>query len=157
MMAVIGGIRNIRGEMGIAPSLKIEAVVCCVTAEKAMEINAVAPYICNLARLKSFSCSHEGHPPAQAASALEAELEIYVPLAGIIDFELETARLTKEIGKAQKELAQVEKKLANKKFLAKAPPEVVAKERGKQEELAAKAAKFSSGLEKIRQLAAAGR
>ena len=154
MMAVIGGVRNIRGEMGIAPSLKVEAVVCCATAETAAKINATAPYICNLARLKSFICNHGGQPPAQAASALEAEMEIYVPLAGIIDFNLETARLTKELGKAEKELAQVEKKLANEKFLAKAPAEIVTKEKAKQKELAAKTAKVSDSLEKIRQLAA---
>jgi valyl-tRNA synthetase len=91
---------------------------------------------------------------AQIASALEAEMEIYVPLAGIIDFELETTRLNKELAKAQKELAQVEKKLANEKFLAKAPAEVVAKEKAKQEALAAKAAKVTNSLEKIRQMAA---
>ena len=153
-MAVVNGIRNIRGEMGIAPSLKVAAVVCCSTAEAAEEINAAAPYIRNLARLDSFSCSHDGQPPAQAASALAADMEIYVPLAGIIDFDLETARLTKELGKAEKELAQVEKKLANEKFLAKAPEAVVAKEKGKQEELAAKVSKCNEGLEKIRRLAA---
>ncbi|MCD6152191.1 MAG: class I tRNA ligase family protein, partial [Deltaproteobacteria bacterium] len=156
-MTVIGGVRNIRGEMGLPPSLKVEAIVCCATAETAAEINAAAPYIRNLGRLKSFTCSHGGQPPAQAASALEAEMEIYVPLAGIIDFELETARLNKELGKAEKELAQVEKKLANEKFLAKAPAEVVAKEKAKQEELTAKAAKVSDNLEKIRELAAADR
>ncbi|MEA2108627.1 MAG: valine--tRNA ligase [Pseudomonadota bacterium] len=156
-MAVIGGVRNIRGEMELPPSLKVEAIVCCATAETADEINAAAPYIRNLGRLKSFSCSHGGKPPAQAASTLEAEMEIYVPLAGIIDFELETTRLNKELAKAQKELAQVEKKLANEKFLAKAPAEVVAKEKAKQEELASKAAKVTDSLEKIMQLAAADR
>ncbi len=154
IMAVIGGVRNIRGEMNIAPSLKVEAIVCCTADDTAAEINAAAPYICNLARLKSFTCNHGGQPPAQAASALEAEMEIYVPLAGIIDFDLEAARLTKELGKAEKELAQVEKKLANKKFLAKAPAEVVTKEKARREELAAKTAKVSDSLEKIRQLAA---
>jgi valyl-tRNA synthetase len=153
-MAVVNGIRNIRGEMGIAPSLKVEAVVRCSTAEATEEINNAAPYIRNLARLKSFNCSHDGQPPAQAASALVAGMEIYVPLAGIIDFELETARLTKELGKAEKELAQVEKKLANEKFLAKAPEAVVVKEKAKQAELAAKVSKCNEGLEKIRRLAA---
>ena len=153
-MAVVNGIRNIRGEMGIAPSLKVEAVVRCSTAEATEEINNAAPYIRNLARLKSFNCSHDGQPPAQAASALVAGMEIYVPLAGVIDFELETARLTKELGKAEKELAQVEKKLANEKFLAKAPEAVVVKEKAKQAELAAKVSKCNEGLEKIRRLAA---
>ena len=153
-MAVVNGIRNIRGEMGIAPSLKVEAVVRCSTAEATEEINNAAPYIRNLARLKSFNCSHDGQPPAQAASALVAGMEIYVPLAGIIDFELETARLTKELGKAEKELAQVEKKLANEKFLAKAPEAVVVKEKAKQAELAAKVSKCNEGLGKIRRLAA---
>ncbi|MBN2332133.1 MAG: valine--tRNA ligase [Deltaproteobacteria bacterium] len=155
VMAVIGGIRNIRGEMGIAPSQKMTAMVRSTAPETIVTIETAEPSIRNLARLQSFSILKDNEPvPAKAASALAAGVEIYVPLAGLIDFELETTRLTKELNKAIKELAQVEKKLANEKFLANAPEDVVLKEKGKQEELAAKAAKFRESLEKIQQLAA---
>ena len=155
VMAVIGGVRNIRGEMGIAPSQKMTAVVRSDVPETIAAIEAASPYIRNLARLQSFSCLKENDPvPAKAASTLAAGVEIYVPLAGLIDFDLETARLTKELKKATKELGQIEKKLANEKFLANAPEDVVLKEKGKQEEMAAKVAKFGENLEKIQQLAA---
>ncbi len=151
---IIGGIRNIRGEMGLSPSLKVEVAINCPSAALTAEIEASIPYIVNLARLRSCRCGHRLAPPPQAASTLAGGVEIHVPLAGLIDFDRETARLAKELQKAEKELGQVEKKLANDKFLAKAPATVVEKEKAKREELAARADKFAANLEKIRRLAA---
>jgi len=56
-------------------------------------------------------------------------LEIFLPLEGILDFQEETRRLQKEIGKLEPELARAKKKLTNEDFLGRAPAEVVAKER----------------------------
>jgi valyl-tRNA synthetase len=66
-------------------------------------------------------------------------VEIYVPLAGLIDIDRELARLKKELEAVEKELKRVEGKLGNESFLAKAPAEVVEKERAKEAELAGKA------------------
>jgi valyl-tRNA synthetase len=69
--------------------------------------------------------------------ALCGELEIRVPMAGVIDIDQELVRLDKEITKYESELARLEGKLNNKAFVERAPPEVVAAELQKQEQAAA--------------------
>ena len=64
-------------------------------------------------------------------TAVAGGVEIYLPLKGLIDVEKETARLAKDLEGLTKEIARTEGKLANEKFVAKAPAEVVAKEREK--------------------------
>ena len=67
-----------------------------------------------------------------SATSLVDQMEILVPMAGLIDKDAETSRLHKEIDKLQKDLARIEGKLSNPKFVDKAPAEVVDKEREKQ-------------------------
>jgi len=69
--------------------------------------------------------------------ALCGELEIRVPMAGVIDIDQELVRLDKEINKYESELARLEGKLNNKAFVERAPAEVVVAERQKQEQAAA--------------------
>ncbi len=64
-------------------------------------------------------------------SMLAGSIEIYLPLAGMIDIEKELGRLDKEIEQAWQEIERVQKKLANQNFVTRAKPEVVAKERNK--------------------------
>lgn len=70
-----------------------------------------------------------------------------MPLAGLVDFEQEKARLAKELKKVEKDFAGVSKKLGNQKFLAKAPAEIIAKEEGKHAELSLKLEKLKSSLQ----------
>ncbi|MBN2231981.1 MAG: valine--tRNA ligase [Deltaproteobacteria bacterium] len=153
VMGIITGIRNIRGEMGIAPGQRIRAKLNCADEGIAAGVRAMEPFLTILARLESLECGANTAPPAQSAAAVAPGVEIYVPLAGLVDFAKETARLEKEIAKAGKELQQVEGKLGNTGFLARAPAEVVAKERGKQAELQGKLDTFRESLEKLRRLA----
>jgi len=69
------------------------------------------------------------HVPQSAKSIIGADLEVVVPLAGLIDIDAERARIKKELGKTAKEIAFVEGKLNNKKFIERAPADVVEKER----------------------------
>ena len=71
-------------------------------------------------------------------AAVNSGVEVYLPLKGLIDVELETARLNKEKTGLEKEMKRVSGKLSNQNFLAKAPAEVVAKEKAKAEEYTAK-------------------
>ena len=70
-----------------------------------------------------------------SATALVGDMEILVPMAGLIDKDAELARLNKEAEKLQKELMKVKGKLNNEKFVSKAPEEVVAKEKSRLEEM----------------------
>jgi valyl-tRNA synthetase len=91
-----------------------------------------------------------------AASAVVRELELFVPLEGILDFKEESNRLKKEIGKLEPELARSQKKLANKTFLARAPEDVVAKEEDKFERLGGKLNKLQTQLERLMKISGGG-
>ncbi len=82
------------------------------------------------------------------------DVEIYLPLAGLIDFAEEDRRLTKEMDKIGKDLTTAQRKLANEDFMAKAPAEVVAKEKERVQTLTEKMAKLKSHKEKIKALTA---
>ncbi len=81
-------------------------------------------------------------------------MEIYLPLAGLIDFAEEDRRLTKELDKISKDLTTAQRKLANEDFMAKAPADVVTKEKEKVQTLTEKLAKLKSHKEKIKALTA---
>ena len=74
------------------------------------------------------------HLPQSAKAIVGADLEVVMPLMGLVDIDAERERIRKELTKSDKEIAFVSKKLANEKFLARAPDEVVEKERHRLEE-----------------------
>jgi valyl-tRNA synthetase len=87
--------------------------------------------------------------PEQAMSLLAGPIEIYLPLAGMLDIGKELERLDKEIAQAQQEIARLQGKLANEAFVSRARPEVVEKER---EKLAAQEARIGKLLERRAEL-----
>jgi valyl-tRNA synthetase len=103
-----------------------------------------------LARLKSLSVSAAPERPRASATAVARGVTIYVRLDGVIDFAREIERLQKELGKIDKELASVVKKLNNQDFMAKAPAEVVAKVNAQQREWMDRQQKLQANLEKIK-------
>ncbi len=124
---IINSIRNIRGEMNIPPSKKIKAFI---------KSSAVAQhqvdYIKKLAKVEDLNVDEKMQRPKGSASAVLKHCEIYIPLEGLIDLDVERARLQKEISRIQGSLARIEKKLANEKFINNAAPEIVEKERNKK-------------------------
>jgi valyl-tRNA synthetase len=87
--------------------------------------------------------------PSGSTRIVLPDAEIYVPLAGLIDLDSEIARLRGELSSTQAELVQVEAKLANEQFLARAPEAVVEKERGKQEEFRRKRDRLQANLDSL--------
>ncbi|MEX2470468.1 MAG: valine--tRNA ligase [Pseudohongiellaceae bacterium] len=135
LKGIIVAIRNVRGEMDISPAKAIPVYLRHGDEEDQKRLEAYRPYLAKLAKLESIDwLATDAEAPA-AATALHGKLEILVPLAGLIDVAAEQTRLEKEIGKLEGALKGVNNKLANEKFTNKAPAEVVAREREKQEEL----------------------
>ena len=99
-----------------------------------------------LARLEDIEAGAGVHAPKASASDVVQGCQIIVPLKGNVDLATEVARLDKEMGKIQKGLEMVEKKLSNENFVARAKPEFVASERARGAELADSLAK----LEKLK-------
>jgi valyl-tRNA synthetase len=149
---IITGIRNIRGEMNIAPAASLKVMVHEKDAAKTSRIEKNDALIVNLAKLESFSVTQPGEKPKTAATALVGSATVFVSLEGIVDLSKEAARLKKDIGKIEKELASISKKLNNQEFISKAPEHVVQKVRGKAKALVEKQEKLQSNLSKIKEI-----
>jgi valyl-tRNA synthetase len=150
LIEVISAIRNVRGEMGIPPGMALEAVIHATDAGARATLETHRETVVNLARLKSLSVSAAPERPRASATAVARGVTIYVRLEGVIDFAREIERLQKELGKIDKELASVVKKLNNQDFMAKAPAEVVAKVNAQQREGVDRRQKLQANLEKIK-------
>jgi len=149
VMEVIKGIRNIRGEMNVAPGKQIPAVLDC-KSETAVDVVAEGEgYIRALAKLNDLHFGMAVERPEQVATQVAGEIEILLPLAELINVEEEKKRLQKEIAKVEKDVAMFSKKLENESFLAKAPPEILDKNRSKLQEVREKRAILQESLNKI--------
>ncbi|BET58451.1 valine--tRNA ligase [Geobacter sp. 60473] len=153
VMEVIRGIRNIRGEMDVAPSREIAAILSCGSAESLHLLKRNEVYVMSLARLSDLAIGQELERPADAAIQVAGDVEIAVPLKGLVNVEEEEKRLLKEIGKLDKEIEMFGRKLENPSFVERAPADVVAKEREKLAEVTQKKDVLLASLEKIRKLA----
>ncbi|MDP1990959.1 MAG: valine--tRNA ligase [Syntrophales bacterium] len=155
IMDVITRIRNIRGEMNIAPSLKLKAALAALADDLRATLEKGRGYITNLANLETLSIAGEMVEPKGAATAVAGPVHVYVFLAGVIDVAGEENRLRKEITKVDKDLAFVSRKLANPEFLAKAAESVVKKEQEKARELKEKRAALDAALTRLAALSKA--
>ncbi|HMB20197.1 MAG TPA: valine--tRNA ligase, partial [Spirochaetota bacterium] len=132
---IVYRIRNIRGEMNIPPDKKASVVLKTDSQLVAQLVESEKANFHSLAKLDHSDVDPSYSPDKTDAAAVMPDIEIYMPLKGLIDMEKEAARLSKEIDKINGELKKVKGKLSNEKFLSKAPADVVAKEKAKQEEL----------------------
>jgi len=149
---VIEGVRNIRGEMKIPEAKKIPLFLRNGSHRDKELLEQSRSLLSKLAKLESITWLQAGESAPASATALAGELELLVPMAGLIDVQAESARLQKEIDKLAKELARVEGKLQNPKFVDKAPAEVVAKEKDKLADMQGAQARLRQQLEEISRL-----
>ena len=138
IMDSIKAIRNMRAEVNANPGKKIPAVL--LVADDLREVVAANDsYIKLLGGIDNLELrAMDAEKPENAMAAVVTGIEVYLPLAGLIDVEKETQRLSKELATMEKDLQRVSGKLNNAGFLAKAPEDVIAKERAKSEELTGK-------------------
>jgi valyl-tRNA synthetase len=106
-----------------------------------------------MTRLSRLTIKQEAVKPTDAATYIFNDIEIFVPLKGLVDVESELAKLMRERKKIEVKLAQVNGKLSNKKFLANAPDEVVAKEQEKKAGYDTTMAKIVEAEERLKKLA----
>ncbi|MCY1403192.1 Valine--tRNA ligase [compost metagenome] len=125
------GTRNIRGEMNIGPGKPLPLFLKNVSAEDQRRLTENEALLKKLARLESITVLAAGEEAPLSATALVGEMEVLVPMAGLIDKGAELARLDKEIQRLQGEVQRVGGKLSNAGFVDKAPAEVIEKERAK--------------------------
>ncbi len=129
LMDFILGIRQIRGEMDIAPSRPLPVLLQNASASDLARLERHRNAINQIARAESVQVLDETEQPPQAATALLGEMKILVPMAGLIDTDAEAERLRRQIEKVRIELRRCEGKLANEAFVKNAPDTVVEQER----------------------------
>lgn len=130
IMAVVTEIRTMRSEKNVQPGRKISAI--CQASNDALQIlDSVKMDIMNLAGLETLILEDVGEKPSKSLSAVVEGINIYLPLADLVDLEEEVARIKKDLEQAKKELQRAEGKLANEGFISKAPQAVVDKEKEK--------------------------
>jgi valyl-tRNA synthetase len=142
LKTVVTGVRNIRGEMDISPAREVPILFSNGSAEDKDRLNKFTLELSFLVRPESLTWLSENAEKPMSATALVGEMELLVPMAGLIDKEAELARLDKEIDRKQKDRVKTEGKINNPSFVEKAPEEVVQKERDKLQDL-------DSALEKL--------
>jgi valyl-tRNA synthetase len=154
LMGVITGIRNIRAEADVHPSHKIDAYVANVDRDTAALIGSFSPAISDLTRLNGLTITDSSDKPDDAATYIFNDIEIFVPLKGLVDVDGELAKLGKDRSKVEASLKQVNTKLGNDKFLANAPEAVIAKEKGKKEELEARLTRIEEAEQRLHKIRA---
>jgi len=147
LVELVSGIRSVRAEMNVPPSAKAPLVVVGADETTCERLVRHDPAIKQLARAEDIII--ESTAPQGAAQIVVREATVCLPLGGLIDIGAEKARLEKAIAKARDEIARLEKKLANDKFVANAKPDVVQAERDKLAEAAPALEKLEAALARI--------
>ena len=146
LMGVITGIRNIRGEMNISPSKKVNILIDVAEKEEADFLISNLVHIKTLAKVEDATIASGIPKPEASATAVFGQNQIHVLLKGILDFQEERKRLGKQIEKIEKEIKVSKRKLSNKGFLEKAPAEIVEEVREKVETMTLKLEKLNQNL-----------
>ena len=146
---VPSSIRAIKSVLGIALTKPVTALLKTTDADKQAILEKDASYIKELAWVEELIISPDITKPEHAAVDVAPGVEIFIPLAGLVDIEEEKKRLGKELAKTQTDAEKTRKKLSNPQFMEKAAPEVVEKEKAKLIEFDEKISKLTKQLESL--------
>jgi len=139
LMGIIDVVRNIRGETGIGPNVKVDVVMRAASRQSLVQ--EYEYYIRELAKIEHLSFV-DGPAPGQSAVGVFREIEIFVPLKDLIDIAKELSRINKEVAKIDEDCGRVKQKLSNPSFRQKAPQEVIEKNQANYEDLQRKREKL---------------
>ena len=152
LKGVIIAVRNIRNELNLSPGKPLDVFLKNGAAGDDERLEANRRFLSKLARLESITVLAAGDEAPMSAIQRVGELEVLVPMAGLIDKEAELKRIDKEHEKQQKVITGLENKLGNEKFVGRAPADVVEKERAKLADAQAELALLESQRTKIETL-----
>jgi valyl-tRNA synthetase len=148
VVRLIGGIRTVRAEMNVPPSVLAPVLLRDAAAATLARAGGWQEAIRRLARAEKIS-PLEGALPKGAAQIVIDEATVVLPLAGLIDLDAERARLARERDRAAQEAEKVAKKLANADFVARAPAEIVAENRERLDGFRAEMARLAAALQRL--------
>ena len=146
---VISATRMIKSELNVPPGRKVQLVLSCASQLAVDRLQTNLSFLQALAGAESVEIGNALPQPPSSGSAVVGDVEIFVPLEGLIDTDAEGRRLRKEIGKFEGLVSGLDKKLSNEGFLQKAPPAVVDKERQRLGEYRSNLQKLMASLEAL--------
>jgi len=149
---VVMAIRAIRSQMDIPPAKTLPLQLTKGTAQDKTRCQDYQLSLTKLARLSSITWIAPTEKPQQSASAFVGNLELFIPLEGIIDLQEEASKIKKEILKLQKEIERAEGKLKNPSFVDRAPAEIVEQERARIREFQTTLRQQEEQLERLSQV-----
>ncbi|KKB09439.1 valine--tRNA ligase [Devosia chinhatensis] len=148
LVDVISNVRSVRAEMNVPASAKLQLVVSGADERTLARLVAGTSLITRLARLEEISPRNE--VPGESAQFVVGDATYALPLAGVIDLAVEKARLEKEIGKLDAEVVQIDKKLGNEQFVAKAPEEVIEEQKSRRDAAIDRRTRIGDALERLK-------
>ena len=146
---VVTAVRSIRAELNVPPGKKSDLYIKVNEPAFATLLDNHIQYFRSLARVENLHSGIDIKKPPFSASAVISGAEIFVPLSGLIDIDLEKKRLQKSLADLQVQLEKISKKLANPDFLANAPKDVIDREKLKKEDYQERSQKLNKNLEQI--------
>ena len=146
----ITAIRNLRKQVNLAPGMETEVIVKVADKKQIKLIEKYGKYFTKLAKISDMKIGVDVPKPSSGIAAVVQNIEIYLPLKGLIDIEKEKKKLEKQLAKLEIELKVISGKLKNKKFMENAPENIVKKEKEKFEEVKTKADKINEILRSLK-------
>ncbi|WP_213652724.1 valine--tRNA ligase [Paenibacillus sp. J23TS9] len=150
LMDIIRAVRNIRAEVNVPMSKKVELMLKAGDDQVLQIVTRNEIYVQRFCNTSSFTASLGLESPDKAMTAIVTGAELYLPLAGLIDIDQEIARLEKELQNLNNEVLRVEKKLGNEGFVSKAPAKVIEEEKAKMADYSDKRSKVIARIEELK-------
>ncbi|WP_159881147.1 valine--tRNA ligase [Paenibacillus puerhi] len=150
LMEIIRTVRNIRAEVNVPMSKKVELLVKPTDSEALDILQRNEEYVRRFSNTSSLAIDAALIAPDKAMTGIVTGAELFLPLAGLIDIAQEIARLEKELKTLHGEVERIEKKLANEGFVAKAPAKVIDEEKAKLADYADKRSKVTARIAELK-------
>ena len=150
VIEAITGIRTVRSELNISPSVEVNVLIKTFSCEASDILRANLHYIKKLSRTADVTIGEDIKKPADSAVCVKDSMEVYIPIKGLLNIDAEIDKLIKESRKVEETMAFIDRKLMNEDFLKKAPKDVVEKEKAKHSELVAKKQRIKENINKLK-------
>jgi len=150
LQEIIVSLRNLKSELGLASGAKPRVILKCERSSTVEFLKEYSAYISDLAKVEEPEISSNASKPEQAAASVVSDVEIYLPLEGLVNLEEERKKLMEEEEKLVSLLQQTKSRLGDQDFLNKAPASIVEKEKSKKEDLEFRLAKIKKNLEALK-------
>ncbi len=149
VMEAVTGVRTIRGELNLSPSLELKVYIKTLTEKAGDILRRNLAYLAKLAKSHIVEVGADVQKPKGASAAVRTFSEVYVPLEGLLNIEMEIDRLKKEEARVEQSIVFLDKKLLNEDFLKRAPKDVVLKEQEKYEECLRRKERIQENMRKL--------